>query len=149
MRAKINVVGVTDTIFPDRLCNRKGRYRRFLSAGVYDVKVEYADRTQMFRNVEIISGRNSYIYANFPGACIISECEHNRTFMLNQSSTTIRYSMPTESFIEIFDISGKLVFGKSINKLSWIDIADFSNGIYLVRIYNSDSSIVKKIAVVK
>ena len=103
----------------------------------------------MFRNVAIISEGNSYIYANFPGAYIKPKCEDNQTFMFNQSNTTIRYSVPIESFIEIFDISGKLVFGKNINKLGSIDIADFSNGIYLVRIYNSDSSIVKKIAVVK
>lgn len=114
---------------------------------VEDYTINYtssATPSQIANNAELKSE-----YFNFKNDSLI---EDNILIIPNPNKGLFKINLPDyfgACKIEVFNLSGSIVYSNSIKNEDKIDISDEANGIYLVRITNSNNVLYKSIVIQK
>ena len=70
------------------------------------------------------------------------------TIFPNPASESITVSIPNESFIRLFDMTGKVVYEEQVPQTSKIiDISKFEASVLFIEISNTKNRIVRKISI--
>lgn len=149
LRAQVIINGVTDTTFPPRLCDRHGRYHRFLAVGTYDITVRYNYRQRIFPGVPIVSTMNTYLSVDFPGAYVAESAEETHGATMDVRSGKIHFFVPEPAVLKIIDISGREILRKRVSGYGQVGIPPVKSGVYIAFVFLNDNVIAKKFVVVK
>ncbi len=143
LRAEIIVEEVTDTTFPPRLCNYEGIYHRLLYNGTYNVIVRYDTLEQIFEDLPIESGHNTYLEVDFPGAKINTTIRSkNEVDILLLPSKAV--CIAPKGKVEIFDIAGKTVYRNMFKNHLEIRRDRLPAGVYFIKLSSGSETIKRK-----